>query len=67
MDRIDRLMKLARETGLTVDYLEFLSRGLDRSAEAILFGNISTLPQYMKSSDNPYVWRNNNAPFNDTR
>lgn len=67
MPRIDRLIEEAEKTGFTVDYLEWLSRGLDRSSEAILFGNISTLPQYMKSSGNPYVSRSFRAPLSETR
>ncbi len=34
--RVDRLIAAANGSGFTVDYLEWLSRGLEPSAEAIL-------------------------------
>lgn len=65
--RIDRLARAASQTGFTFDYLEWLSRGLPRKAEVTLFGNMATLPQYMKSSDNPYVSRSASAPSMEMR
>lgn len=41
-------------SGLTVDALEFMARGLDENAVAILLGNVSNLPVYMKSREIPY-------------
>lgn len=66
-DRLDRLCAAATESGLTIDYLEFLSRGLDRKAETTLLGNAIRLPAYMKSSDNPYVSRSAKAPLSEMR
>lgn len=62
MSRLDALLEGARNSGFTVDYLEFLSRGLSLSATRKLMGNASAMPSYMKSSDNPYVRRNASAP-----
>ncbi len=67
MARVDKLIAAADASGFTVDYLEWLSRGLEAKAEAILFGNISTLPQNMKSSGNPYISRSLKAPFSEIR
>lgn len=66
-DRLDLLILSARETGLTIDYLEALTRGLSRKACLKAIGNVSSMPSYMKSSDNPYVRRNASAPSTDTR
>lgn len=65
--RIDLLTQAASENGLTIDYLEALTRGLSRKACLKVIGNASTLPAYMKSNDNPYVSRSCNAPSTDTR
>ncbi len=65
--RLELLLKASRETGFTVDYLELLTRGLSRSACLRLIGNASSMPSYMKSSDNPYVRRNASAPSIETR
>lgn len=64
--RIDALMHLSRETGLTLDYWEWLTRGLDSQALRKLRGNASALPQYMKSSDSPYTRRSSSAPLSDS-
>lgn len=64
---LDLLISSAQESGLTVDLLEFVSRGLDDKAVAILFDNVSKLPQYMKSRDIPYLRRSFIAPSTDTR
>ena len=51
---LTQLIDAADHSGFTVDALEFLSRGLDETACAILFGNVLKLPKYMKSKDIPY-------------
>ena len=51
---LDQLLAAANHSGLTVDALEFLVRGVDESAAAILLGNASNLPKYMKSRGIPY-------------
>lgn len=55
--RFDMLIKLSGYTGLTIDYWEFVCRGLGESDLAILCGNASKLPKMMKSIDSPYVSR----------
>lgn len=67
MDRIDVLREGAAATGLTIDYLEALTSGLSLQATRKVIGNASSMPSYMKSSDNPYVCRNASAPSMDTR
>lgn len=67
MHRIDRLRFAANETGFTLDYLEALTSGLSIQAERKVIGNVSMMPSYMKSSDNPYVCRSAIAPSIDTR
>ena len=53
--RIDWLIIAAQDSGMTFDVLEALTAGLDAKATAIVCGNVSKLPQYMKSSVMPYV------------
>lgn len=67
MSRIDLLRCAANDTGFTIDYLEALTAGLSRNAALKVIGNASSMPSYMKSSDNPYVFRNAIAPSIDTR
>lgn len=52
---LDQLIYAALQSGLSMDLLEFLSRGLDDKAVAKLLGNASILPVYMKSRDIPYL------------
>ena len=53
-DRLDMLIEARQKTGFTLDYLEWVTRGLDSQASCILLGNLSTLPpQYVKSSGTP--------------
>lgn len=66
-ERLDALISAAAASGFTIDFLEALTQGLDLSALAIVLGNASKLPQYMKSSDNPYVSRSTSAPFKEMR
>ena len=65
--RIDRLISAANKTGFTIDYLEALTLGLSIQAERKAIGNVSAMPSYMKSNDNPYVRRNAKAPSSDSR
>ena len=67
MKRIDFLRAAARRTGFTIDYLEALTSGLSRKAARKVMGNASSMPSYMKSSDNPYVLRSAIAPSIETR
>lgn len=60
-ERLDALMGVAYESPVSFDVLEVLSRGLDETALAILCANVSTLPQYMKSSEIPYLSRSRMA------
>ena len=66
-ERIDLLIKQARITGFTIDYLEALTAGLSLNACLRVIGNASSMPSYMKSSDNPYARRKAIAPSMDTR
>ena len=65
--RLTQLIDLSDQSGLTVDLLEFLSRGLDETAFAIFAGNVSMLPKYMKSSVMPYLSRSRIAPSMEMR
>lgn len=67
MDRIEFLRQAAQKTGFTIDYLEVMTRGLSRQAALRVIGNASSMPSYMKSSDNPYVRRKARAPSRDRR
>ncbi len=61
-DRLAVLIRMADQSPLSLDVLEFISRGLDDTALAILAGNVSTLPRYMKSKDTPYLSLSRMAP-----
>jgi hypothetical protein len=61
-DRISRLIVAARETGFTIDFLDQLTIGLSRRAFLKVMDNASSTPSYMKSNDNPYVFRKDLAP-----
>lgn len=65
--RLDLIIRTASETGFTIDYLECLSSGLSRQACLRLMGNASSMPSYMKSSDNPNVLRKASPPSRDKR
>lgn len=64
--RSEMLRLGAVDSGLTIDYLEWLTRGLSRQAARKVIGNASSMPSYMKSSDNPYVSRKERAPSIET-
>lgn len=64
---IEILVSGAEETGFTVDFLHSLTSGLSRQACLSVIGNASSMPAYMKSSDNPYVSRRAKAPSMDMR
>ena len=61
------LIEEARNTGFTIDYLDALTQDLDNQAARKVIGNASGMPSYMKSSDNPYVFRNARAPSSESR
>jgi hypothetical protein len=65
-ERLDQIL-VAAQSGFSVDALEFVSRGLDDIALAILLGNVSRLPVYMKSIDIPYLVLSRIAPSIETR
>lgn len=66
-DQLDKLLDAARQSGMTVDALVCLTEGLDANAVAILLGNVSNLPKYMKSKEIPYRRSIFIAPSIDTR
>jgi hypothetical protein len=65
--RLSILIEAAAVSGFTIDYLEALTNGLSRKACLRVIGNVSSMPSYMKSRDNPYVRRSAIAPSTDTR
>ena len=65
-DRLTLLIQGAKSTGLTIDYLEALTAGLSLQALRKVIGNASSMPSYMKSSDNPYIFRSSKAPSNES-
>lgn len=65
--RLDLLIEGAQLSGVTIDALDYLSQGLSDSALRTLIGNWSSMPSYMKSSDNPYLFRSASAPSMDMR
>lgn len=67
MDRLDELRAGADQSGFTLDFLEALTSGLSRQAMRKVIGNASSMPSYMKSSDNPHLLRIAKAPFRDSR
>ena len=64
--RLEQLITAANETGFTMDYLELLTAGLSSQAARKVIDNASSMPSYMKSSDNPYVFRSASAPSIDS-
>ena len=66
-EMVEALLGAAIHSGFTFDALEFLIRGLDATATAILLGNVSKLPVYMKSKDIPYLSRSRIAPSMEIR
>lgn len=65
-ERIDCLVDGADASGLTIDFLVALTQGLSRHALRKVIGNASSMPAYMKSSDNPYVSRKARAPSKES-
>lgn len=65
--RVDLIIEAANQSPLSFDLLEALSVGMDAKALAILCGNASRLPQYIKSKDNPNLSRTFKAPLMDMR
>ena len=51
--KLNALIAAAQSSGVSFDLLELFSRGLDDSALYIFCGNVSKLPQYMKSNETP--------------
>ena len=51
--RVTILIDGAQKTAMTIDYLEFLSRGLCSHALRRLIDNASSMPAYKKSRDKP--------------
>ncbi|WP_244271763.1 MULTISPECIES: hypothetical protein [unclassified Pseudovibrio] len=66
-ERFQLLLKGAQSSPLSFDLLEALSRNMDMSSLAILVGNASMLPKYMKSIEIPYRSRSFIAPGIETR
>ena len=66
-NRLDTLLEGARATGLTLDYLDDLTRTASLQAVRSVIESASSMPSYMKSSDNPYVRRSARAPSSDKR
>lgn len=66
-DRLGMLIEGARRSGMTIDLLEALTQDLDIQALRKVIGNASAIPSYMKSNDNPYVFRSASAPSRDSR
>ena len=66
-DRIDILQAGAAASGFTIDFLEALTQGLSRQELRKVMGNASSMPSYMKSSDNPNLRRKANAPSSESR
>ena len=67
MCKVEMLRLGAQQSGFTMDFLQRLTQGLDCQACLRVIGNASSIPSYMKSNDNPYVWRNASAPSKERR
>ena len=65
--KLSLILEAADQSGFTVDFLLELSKGLNANAVAILLGNVSKLPKYMKSNEIPYLSLSRIAPSSDTR
>lgn len=65
-ERLELLIETARESGLTIDFLEWITQGLSRQAFLRVMGNASSFPSNMKSSDSPNVRRSAKAPSSDS-
>ena len=62
-EKLDLLIEAAQSSPLTFDVLFRLTDNLPDKAFAILCGNVSKLPVYMKSKDIPYL-SNSRTAFN---
>ncbi len=51
--RLSKLVVSAYSSGLSLDLLELLTRGLDAQAFAMVVGNVSALPKKRKSNEVP--------------
>ena len=60
--RYQKLLYGALHSPFSFDVLEALSRNMDDNSLAILVGNASMLPTYMKSKETPYRSRSFSAP-----
>lgn len=65
--RLCELIKAARASGLTIDFLHWITQDLSRQAARKVIGRASSMPSYMKSRDKPYILRIANAPSSDKR
>lgn len=65
-DRIDALREAADKSGLTIDFLQWITQDLSRQAFLSVMGRASSIPSYMKSSDKPNVLRSAIAPSSDS-
>ena len=60
--RLQGLLKVRQETGLSLDLLESLTRDMMPRAFAAFVDRLSASPQYTQSSDKPYSFLNLRAP-----
>ena len=64
-EKFDLIIKSADQSGFTVDLIVAMINGLDDKSIAILLGNVSMLPKYMKSKEIPYLSLSRMAPSSD--
>ena len=60
-ERLDMMIETADQSGVSLDLLLALSRGMPASALVIFSGNAASLPRYMKSMSRPSLSHNFSA------
>lgn len=64
---LDKLIVAADQSGISLDVLVALSRGLDDKAIARLCGNCASMPRYMKSIVTPNLLHRTSASSGSIR
>ena len=64
--RLDQMISMARDSGITLDDIHEMSVGLDDNSFRQLMGRLSSSPTYMYSSVIPYRSRRARAPSRPT-
>lgn len=66
-ERLDQIILVADQSGIYLDVLVALSKGLSDNAFTVFCGNAASLPRYMKSISTPSLSQNTSASSGNGR